>query len=129
MEEITIPKDTFVMCSEPSPDLTIEEANKMFDEIETESDLATLLSIVENKVWWIEDEQYDFDEGTEEHKTAAEKTKAWFSLSDKIRNRIFDVLKLEGMEIPAKGQIVVLEPFMKRNGYIDGQGWWIKNDK
>lgn len=27
--------------------------------------------------------------------------------------------------IPRTKQIVVLEPFMKRNGYMDGNGWWV----
>ena len=50
----------------------------------------------------------------------------WFSLADKLKDMIFDILKAEDVEIPEKGQIVVLEPFMKRNGFKDGQGWWIK---
>ena len=57
---------------------------------------------------------------------AVERTDMWFALSDKLRNMIFDILKFEGVEIPAKGQIVELELFMKRNGFIDGNGWWIK---
>ncbi len=119
-------KYIFVMCEEPMPDLTIEKANQIFDEIETEKDIADLFAIVHNKAWWIEDEEYDFEAGTEEHKKAAERTDMWFALSDKLRNMIFNILKSEGVDIPEKGQIVVLEPFMKRNGFIDGSGWWIK---
>ena len=114
------------MCQEPSPDLKIEKANEIFDKIETEKDIANLFAIVHNKAWWIEDEEYDFEEGTEEHRKAVERTDMWFALSDKLRNMIFDILRHEGVEIPDKGQIVVLEPFMKRNGFRDGQGWWIK---
>lgn len=126
MKDIDVTKDTFVMCGEPSPDLTIEKASEMFDEIETERELATLFAVVENKAWWIEDEEYDFNEGTEEYKKAVERTNMWFSLTDKLRDEIFKILKSEGIKIPDKGQIVVLEPFMKRNGFKDGQGWWIK---
>ena len=126
LKDIDIDKDAFIMCQEPSPDLTIEKANEIFDKIETEKDIADLFAIVDNKAWWIEDEEYDFEEGTEEHREAVERTGMWFALSDKLRNMIFDILKHEGVEIPDKGQIVVLEPFMKRNGFRDGQGWWIK---
>ena len=126
LKDIDISKDAFVMCQEPSPDLTIEKANEIFDKIETEKDIADLFAIVDNKAWWIEDEEYDFEEGTEEHREAVERTDMWFALSNKLRNMIFDILKHEGVEIPDKGQIVVLEPFMKRNGFRDGQGWWIK---
>ena len=41
--------------------------------------------------------------------------------------KIFDVLRREGVAIPKTGRIYVLKPFMKRNGYIDGNGWWIKS--
>ena len=126
MEDISVPKDTFVMCGEPSPNLTIEKAYQIFNEIKTEKDIANLFAVVENKAWWIEDEIYDFEEGTEEHRKAVERTDMWFSLADKLKEMIFDILKSENIEIPDKGQIVVLEIFMKRNGFRDGQGWWIK---
>lgn len=116
------------MGQEPNPNLTIEKANQLFAEIKTEKDIAELFALVENKAWWIEDEVYDFDEGTEEYKKAVEKTDIWFALADKLKDLIFSILKSEGVQIPSKGQIVVLEPFMKRNGFINGNGWWIKNN-
>ena len=48
-------KNTFVMCSKPSPDLTADMVTKAIDEIETEVDLATLFALVSNKAWWVED--------------------------------------------------------------------------
>lgn len=126
MENNKLKKDIIVMCGEPSPGLTIEKANELFSKIETEKDIADLYAEVENKAWWIEDEQYYYDVGTDEYKVAREKTRMWFSLSDKLKEMIFVILKSEGIVIPDKGQIAVLEPFMKRNGYKNGGGWWIK---
>lgn len=128
MQNYTVDKDTFVMGSEPSPELTAEMVLKAISEIKTESELASLFAVVENKAWWIEDEEYDYDEGTAEYKQAREKTDLWFSLVDELHNRIFAILQSEGVEIPSKGQIMVLKPFMKRNGYINNKGWWIRND-
>ena len=85
--------------------------------------------MVENKVWWIEDEEYDYDVGTLEYKQAKKKTDLWLSFADELRNRIFDILRAEGVEITEKGQIAVLEPFMERNGFKDSQDWWVKIDK
>lgn len=127
MRNYMVDKDTFVMGSEPSPELTAEMVLKAISEIKTESELASLFAVVENKAWWIEDEEYDYDEGTVEYKQAKEKTDLWFSLVDELHNRIFAILQSEGVEIPSTGQIAVLEPFMKRNGYKNGQGWWIKD--
>ena len=42
---------------------------------------------------------------------------------------IFAILRGEGVEIPKTGRIKILKPFMKRNGYINASGWWIKNNK
>ena len=128
MKEYVVDKTIFVMGSEPSPELTVDMVEKAISDIRTESELASLFAIVENKAWWIEDEEYDFAEGTVEHRQAVEKTELWFALADKLRKRIFCILQSEGVEIPSTGQIAVLDPFMKRNGYKNAQGWWVKND-
>lgn len=127
MKEFIADKTIFVMGSEPSPELTADIVEEAITEIRTELELAALFAVVDNKAWWIEDEEYDYDEGTAEYKQAREKTDLWFSLADKLRERIFVILQAEGVQIPSKGQITVLEPFMKRHGYIKGQGWWIKD--
>lgn len=128
MENLTVNKKICVMFGEPSPELTAEIAEKAIAEIKTEKELAALFAKVENKAWWIEDGEYDFEEGTEEHKLAKAKSDLWFDLADRLKNKIFDILRSEGVEIPKTKQIVVLEPFMKRNGFKDGQGWWIYVD-
>lgn len=128
MEEFVVDKNIFIMSSEPFPELTADIVEKAITEIKTESELADLFAEVDNKAWWIEDEEYDYNEGTTEYKQSREKTDLWFSLADKLRDRIFVILQAEGVEIPSTGQIAVLDPFMKRNGYKNGQGWWIKND-
>lgn len=108
-----VDNDFFIMGSEPLPKLIAEMVEKAIANINTELDLATLFTIVENKAWWIEDEEYYYDEGTAEYKQAREKTNLWFLLADKLRNRIFAILQAEGVQIHSKGQNTVLEPFMK----------------
>lgn len=102
---------------------------KAAEEIETETELAALFAMASNKTVWVEDEIYDFEEGTEEWKRAVEITDFWFDLEKKLRERIFDILRTEGAEIPTTRQIVVLEPFMKRNGYRNGRGWWVRAEQ
>ena len=119
-------KAAFGMERELPSNLTIECVEQAINDINTESDLAALFAVVENKAWWIEDEAYDFDVGTEEYKKVKEKIDLWFVLANKLRRMIFEILKAEGVEIPKTKQILVLEPFMKRNGFKDAQGWWIE---
>ena len=41
-----------------------------------------------------------------------------------LKDKIFAVLVNEEITIPKTGQITVLIPFMERNGYYEGNGWW-----
>ena len=42
--------------------------------------------------------------------------------------QIFALLQSEGVAIPDSGQNAVLQPFMEKYGYTDGNGWWVKRD-
>ena len=50
---------------------------------------------------------------------------AWFEVVDILEGKIFKILEQDGVTIPEKGVIEVLKPFMERNGFRDGRGWWI----
>ena len=117
---------TVIMAGDPAAGLTAEYAVKAAEEIETEGELAALFAMIHSKTVFVEDEIYDYEEGTDEWKRAVENAHFWLDLERKLRDRIFAILRAEGVEIPATRQIVVLEPFMKRNGYFNGRGWWIK---
>lgn len=120
-------KGTVVMCAEPAPDLTIKKARELFKQVKDESDLAQIYVAVENKAWWLDDEVYDYEEGTEVCEEKRRKTKAWFVLMKEIQASIFTILESEGIEIPESGYLEILEPFMKRTGYRNGSGWWIED--
>ena len=88
--------------------------------------MADAFAISSNKFWWVEDDVYDYEVDTPEHQTACAITDAWGELMDYYKSKIFSILQVEGVVIPETGQNAVLKPFMLRNGYIDGNGWWIK---
>ena len=119
--------DIVLMMSEPIPNKTPTDVRIYFSERETEKDLADAFAIASNKFWWVEDNVYDYEKGTPEYIAARAITDEWGALMDEYEERIFMILRNEGVEIPETGRIKVLEPFMKRNGYRDGNGWWIKN--
>lgn len=104
--------------------LTAEEAASYIDAMETERELAALFAYVDNKARNIEDNEYDFEEGTELHKSACEETDKWFAVADRLKEKIFSILCCENVSVPEKGQIDVLVPFMKRNGFTNENGWW-----
>ena len=119
--------DIVIMASEPIPNKTPTDVRGYFAERKSERDLADAFALASNKFWWVEDNVYDYEKGTPEYIAARAITDEWGALMDEYEERIFMILRNEGVEIPETGRIKVLEPFMKRNGYRDGNGWWIKN--
>ncbi len=118
---------TYIMTRDPLPDVSATEARERYGDSLSELDLADALAVISNKFWWIEDEEYDFEEGTAEYKQACAITDAWGELMDDLRAKVFSILMSEGIEIPSSGQLVVLAPFMKKYGYENKGGWWIKD--
>lgn len=123
---VRLDKNITVMISEPGANLTIEIAQKFYREINSEQELANLYSVVSNKAWWLADNDFDYEEGTEQYKESHRITEQWFVLEEKLKKDIFKILRKEGIKIPKRGHIVVLEPFMQRYGYQNGDGWWIQ---
>ncbi len=116
------------MGSEPIPEWKPEEVRKWYDEQPGESRLAQAFATASNKFWWVEDDLYDFEKGTPEYEEVRRIIDAWGELMDKLKNEIFEILRNEGVSIPKTGQIEVLVPFMDRNGYYDGNGWWVRKN-
>ena len=119
--------DFVIMASEPAPNKTPADVRNYYSNKKAEKDLADALAIVWNKFIWLEDEVYDHEEGTPEYIAACDIADEWGALMDEYEERIFMILRSEGIIIPETGYIVVLEPFMKRNGYINGAGWWVED--
>ena len=58
--------------------------------------------------------------------------KEWWSFQQELYTKIIVILKEENAagktkhKISNKGLHYVILPFMERNGYRDGAGWWVK---
>ena len=114
------------MGQEPFPEVSLDEVKKRFDGTLSEQALADAFAICSNKFWWFEDNEYDYEEGTLQYQQARAVTDAWHQLMEQYEALIFDVLRNKNITIPKQGTIRVLIPFMKENGYCDGNGWWVK---
>lgn len=120
---------TYIMGEEPLSGISPQELRGRFSGELSENELATAFALSSNKFWWVEDNVYDYDEGTPEHKEAVRITDEWCHLMEYYEEKIFAILRGEGVQIPDTGRIAVLSPFMERNGYFDGNGWWIEIDE
>lgn len=118
--------EVFIMGSEPLPNVSAAEVKGHFGDNPSKQDLATAFAITSNQFWYVEDNKYDYEEGSIDWGYACAIADEWSDLADYYRAKIFSLLEDEGVSIPSNGQIVVLIPFMKRYGYADAAGWWIK---
>ena len=126
--EINIPEGTVILMGDPMPDLAIEEMQQRIASIKNTQELVDAFATVSNKFVFVEDETYDYDEGTEEYAKACAACDAWTEMMDKLEEQVMKKAAEEGLlnTQPDIGTIAQLEEFMKKYGYIDGNGWWIK---
>ena len=74
--------------------------------------------------FWLEDELYDDDVTQEEIKSCEEQK----MLYEQLQEKILSVLKKENpkTDFDGAGLQKLFTPFMLRNGFYDGSGWWIR---
>ena len=119
----------YIMGAEPCASLTAEELHLKYDNITSEKELADAYAIASNQFWWVEDGIYDYAEGTPEYKLALDMTDSWKKVLQEYEEKVFSILKGEGVTIPDTERIKVLIPFMERNGYTDRSGWWVEETR
>lgn len=114
------------MMNDPIPNMSAEDFRIFWANNCTTMSLADIYAVVHNKFWFVEDDEYDYETGSSEHKKACSITDAWGELMDECKKQIFDILISEGATIPDSGQFKVLELYMQKFGYSNCNGWWVK---
>ena len=118
-----------IMCGDPLPSRSLEEMWVIAKSYSTTQELVDAYAGAHNKFWWVEDDEYDFEEGTEEHKKACSVTDAWKQVMDYLEERVVVCAIAEGLfaeRRPDSGLVKQLEAFMAKYGYRDGRGWWVR---
>ena len=127
--EVFLPDGAVIMGADPMPTKSIEEMRDEVDSLTLTKDMVDAYATVHNKFWFIEDDIYDYTEGTIEYQRVSEKIDAWGALMDYLEKRILTLAEEEGLisaEVSNTGIVKRLELFMGKYGYRDGAGWWIK---
>ncbi len=117
-----------VMATEPAQDLTPDDLLHDFRVVDdSDENLAAVYAIAFNQVGWL---MHEYDE--EYDPEIEDRYLAWSKVEAELREEIFSVLRhenpvaLEKALAERKGYYYIVKPFMERNGYLDGQGWFIK---
>ncbi|GMW04540.1 MAG: hypothetical protein AMXMBFR85_05230 [Dehalococcoides mccartyi] len=116
-----LPKGTVIMEREPLAGVSAEEWRNMLGDDYTESALAASLAGAWNEAGWLMDEADDNDY-TPEIKARYE---SWWALQVELIGKVAAILQCE-CEAP---YFKLVTPFMERNGYRDGRGWWVKAEE
>lgn len=124
-----IPKGTVILAGDPLPDMSIESMKSIVSKIESPQELVDVYAAVFNKAWYIEDDIYDYEEGTNEYKEACQYINKWFALMDELESKVMNQASSENLlteKAPNSGTVKQLEKFMQKYGYKNGNGWWVK---
>lgn len=120
---------TVIMAADPIPSTSIAEMREKINDITNTQQLIDVFVQVHNKFWFIEDDLYDYEVGTKEYIELRETIDAWGDLMDELQNEIIKCAISEGFykideEHPKSVEKMI--PFMKKYGYRDGRGWWVR---
>ncbi len=119
-DSIKLPEDAVIMGSEPLSGVSAEEWHDMLGADYTESALATSLAGAWNEAGWLMDEA-DEDDCTPETKARYE---SWWALQVELVRKVAAIMQCE-CKTP---YVKLVTPFMERNGYRNGHGWWVKKE-
>lgn len=87
-----------------------------------ESALAYCYAFAHNRSGELMHGEEDFE--GDELLVAERQADSWYDLEEELANRIICQLRRENAEPQADGTYYKCAPFMARNGYSDGCGWW-----
>lgn len=122
-------KEIFVMASEPLVGYSADDFRELCNGTLSEACLAVLYAGAYNKAGWLMHDLDDEDADINTERVFRE----WDAIEEELRVRIIVILEQEDPEkirsqlSSGQGYYYIVKPFMLRNGFADGNGWWIRN--
>lgn len=119
---VIVPKDSPLYGTAP------DEIRTLLQQDNSEKLLAAAMAAVSNQTGYIHHDIIDPDIDDTTREVIEEQFDAWWTLEKELVTRISNILICENPEkgIPENTGYHIIQPFMERNGYRDGSGWWIK---
>ena len=120
MEEI------YLIAEGPDEDMTPDDLRLWLQNNPSEECLATGISIANNNWGWY---AHDCDEDEKYIPIC----NAWWELYQELVAQGFEILEKENEEgianhdLSDRGLHCKIKPIMERNGFIDGNGWWVRD--
>jgi len=126
------PKRVIALTSEPISDVTPEQIRGALVNDNSERALAKALAIANNEAGWLGSELDELSD--EDYLIQRPRYDDWVTLEKELYSKILGILKSENEQGLANhilgefGMYFEALPFMERNGFEDGSGWWIEHE-
>ena len=131
-DTIDFPEGAEILFSEPLEGFMPDDIRQWLSDHDNEHGLAVATARVHNKVGWLHHDLNDPDiPYTLEIRAVFDE---WYSFEKELYERIITILRAENASgkanhtITEKGLHYVILPFMERNGFRDGSGWWVEKE-
>ena len=118
-----------LLIDEPLEGSTPEELSAWLADNPSEETIAKAFADIENKIAWLEGEEYAHPEGTPEYDTAYQLTETWLPIEALLSDKVINILKSEGVDFTKTQPFDVIKAFMERNGQLYVDGWWISKEE
>ena len=121
-----------IMASDPLEDYTPDIIRDVLTRYQTDEAIAAIMAAVANKTGWLGHDIDDPDNDEDINSRIIEEHDAWWVLEKELYVEIIRRLEEENRTkgtayvTAGIGLRYIIKPFMERNGYIDGAGWWVK---
>ncbi len=122
-------ENVLILSGDPFPNKIVDEMKEELKNSTTTQELVDAYVNVHNKFWFIEDDLYDYDEGSEEYKRVYDSISQWYQLMKQLDQEILKKASEEGLldeKDSNSGTTKRLKSFMSRYGYCDASGWWVR---
>ena len=135
MSEIKSPdnySEIVIMASDPLKDYTPDIIREVLTRYQTDEAIADIMAVVANKTGCIGHDIDDPDNDEETNSRIIAEHNAWWVLEKELYAEIIRRLEEENRTkgtayvTAGIGLHYIIKPFMERNGYRDGAGWWVK---
>ena len=124
--------EIIALCSEPLDGFSPTQVRSMFERYTSDDAVAAILAGVSNEVGWLMHELDDPGNDEESVSTYRYVFHSWYALERDLVAEVIRRLEGENQTTGTKyltsgiGTHYIIKPFMERNGFVDGAGWWIK---
>lgn len=125
---MNLPNNTLILTKEPFLGFMPADLRTWLRDHSEDSDLAVALAEVSNHTGRL---GHELDE-TDDH-WLVYAHEAWWELEKELYDRIISSMKQANLNGEANynlklaGLYNVVKPFMEKNGFRDGSGWWLPN--